>query len=156
MRKTTVSKKMLDRMYKLLTISCLILLSGIVITGTEASTLTYNGTVDASPTPIGGPDCLSCHNDTFTGVHKNINSGATASGVNPVNKRCWGCHQSDGTQPVTGSMGDRYKNAYQCADCHDTSTEPYPGVGNAPVSYTHLRTHETVLDLVCRLLLEKK
>ena len=23
-----------------------------------------------------------------------------------------------------------------------------------PVSYTHLRTHETVLDLVCRLLLE--
>ena len=33
--------------------------------------------------------------------------------------------------------------------------------GNAPytyvsVSYTHLRAHETVLDLVCRLLLEKK
>ena len=31
-------------------------------------------------------------------------------------------------------------------------------VGDAPmpVSYTHLRAHETVLDLVCRLLLEKK
>ena len=33
-------------------------------------------------------------------------------------------------------------------------------VGNGytpgPVSYTHLRAHETVLDLVCRLLLEKK
>ena len=26
----------------------------------------------------------------------------------------------------------------------------------APVSYTHLRAHETVLDIVCRLLLEKK
>ena len=26
----------------------------------------------------------------------------------------------------------------------------------APVSYTHLRAHETVLDHVCRLLLEKK
>ena len=26
---------------------------------------------------------------------------------------------------------------------------------NIPVSYTHLRAHETVLDLVCRLLLEK-
>ena len=26
----------------------------------------------------------------------------------------------------------------------------------APVSYTHLRAHETVLDLVCRLLLEKQ
>ena len=25
-----------------------------------------------------------------------------------------------------------------------------------PVSYTHLRAHETVLDLVCRLLFEKK
>ncbi|WDT36729.1 hypothetical protein PVA38_10590 [Streptococcus pneumoniae D39] len=27
---------------------------------------------------------------------------------------------------------------------------------NDSVSYTHLRAHETVLDLVCRLLLEKK
>ena len=29
-------------------------------------------------------------------------------------------------------------------------------VGHEPVSYTHLRAHETVLDIVCRLLLEKK
>ena len=29
-------------------------------------------------------------------------------------------------------------------------------MGANPVSYTHLRAHETVLDLVCRLLLEKK
>ena len=28
--------------------------------------------------------------------------------------------------------------------------------GRTAVSYTHLRAHETVLDLVCRLLLEKK
>ena len=28
--------------------------------------------------------------------------------------------------------------------------------GVVPVSYTHLRAHETVLDIVCRLLLEKK
>mgnify|MGYP003376218899 CR=1 FL=1 len=28
--------------------------------------------------------------------------------------------------------------------------------GLPSVSYTHLRAHETVLDLVCRLLLEKK
>ena len=32
---------------------------------------------------------------------------------------------------------------------YDDSTFHYP------VSYTHLRAHETVLDLVCRLLLEK-
>src|SRR5664280_802984 len=31
-----------------------------------------------------------------------------------------------------------------------------PATGPRPVSYTHLRAHETVLDLVCRLLLEKK
>ena len=31
-----------------------------------------------------------------------------------------------------------------------------PGARLLPVSYTHLRAHETVLDLVCRLLLEKK
>ena len=31
-----------------------------------------------------------------------------------------------------------------------------PYVLSGPVSYTHLRAHETVLDLVCRLLLEKK
>src|SRR5664280_48159 len=30
------------------------------------------------------------------------------------------------------------------------------GIASRSVSYTHLRAHETVLDLVCRLLLEKK
>ena len=30
------------------------------------------------------------------------------------------------------------------------------GIAFDAVSYTHLRAHETVLDLVCRLLLEKK
>ena len=29
-------------------------------------------------------------------------------------------------------------------------------IASIAVSYTHLRAHETVLDLVCRLLLEKK
>ena len=35
---------------------------------------------------------------------------------------------------------------------------PLPGtiMDIKAVSYTHLRAHETVLDLVCRLLLEKK
>ena len=31
-----------------------------------------------------------------------------------------------------------------------------PGEQYLPVSYTHLRAHETEADLVCRLLLEKK
>ena len=36
----------------------------------------------------------------------------------------------------------------------DESGGVLPGI--SAVSYTHLRAHETVLDLVCRLLLEKK
>ena len=43
----------------------------------------------------------------------------------------------------------------------DVSFDVVPGeifglLGPNAVSYTHLRAHETVLDLVCRLLLEKK
>ena len=41
------------------------------------------------------------------------------------------------------------------SDCDDTNPLIYPGADET-VSYTHLRAHETVLDLVCRLLLEKK
>ena len=41
------------------------------------------------------------------------------------------------------------------AEVHDLSgLHVWPGLID-PVSYTHLRAHETVLDLVCRLLLEK-
>ena len=36
----------------------------------------------------------------------------------------------------------------------DAAVQMWGGLG--AVSYTHLRAHETVLDLVCRLLLEKK
>ena len=36
------------------------------------------------------------------------------------------------------------------------AADPQTVPGETPVSYTHLRAHETVLDIVCRLLLEKK
>ena len=40
---------------------------------------------------------------------------------------------------------------------HDTvSGNPVAFHAMRAVSYTHLRAHETVLDLVCRLLLDKK
>ena len=50
-----------------------------------------------------------------------------------------------GAVSVQGTM-----NGYgeRCGNCDLTTI--------IPVSYTHLRAHETVLDLVCRLLLEKK
>src|SRR5450759_5843552 len=45
--------------------------------------------------------------------------------------------------------------ASRCAATHAISPRFRPcGIG--PVSYTHLRAHETRHDLVCRLLLEKK
>ena len=40
---------------------------------------------------------------------------------------------------------------------HDAAAIPmFLAIIAVAVSYTHLRAHETVLDLVCRLLLEKK
>src|SRR5659263_783536 len=46
-----------------------------------------------------------------------------------------------------------------CAGPSSTPTSPVASArraARAPVSYTHLRAHETRHDLVCRLLLEKK
>ena len=42
------------------------------------------------------------------------------------------------------------------ARVHRRSGEASSADPREAVSYTHLRAHETVLDLVCRLLLEKK
>ena len=50
--------------------------------------------------------------------------------------------------PDAGAVGDDFVGGRIAAS--------EAGGGPDPVSYTHLRAHETVLDLVCRLLLEKK
>src|SRR5664280_1634631 len=48
------------------------------------------------------------------------------------------------------------KRKYECNHRHsELSHQPNSPISES-VSYTHLRAHETVLDLVCRLLLEKK
>ena len=67
---------------------------------------------------------------------------------------------------VSGDQGVGSAGGCQVKERHveRISTERYGrwwlrnanGLGAGPVSYTHLRAHETVLDLVCRLLLEKK
>src|SRR5665811_1747056 len=44
----------------------------------------------------------------------------------------------------------------ECQNCKFSKNCTKRKDGIRPVSYTHLRAHETVLDLVCRLLLEKK
>src|SRR5450756_3018833 len=43
-----------------------------------------------------------------------------------------------------------------CGDPHRNRLMVMEGGHTQPVSYTHLRAHETRHDLVCRLLLEKK
>ena len=61
---------------------------------------------------------------------------------------------------MTEALGDRCQivgDDLFCTNVELLGRGIEEGAANAiPVSYTHLRAHETVLDLVCRLLLEKK
>ena len=60
-----------------------------------------------------------------------------------------------------GAIGASYGgySVFMLAGIHENRFKTFlahDGIYDMPVSYTHLRAHETVLDLVCRLLLEKK
>src|SRR5664280_3453209 len=57
--------------------------------------------------------------------------------------------------PVGPALGQHGVNIMEFCKQYNAATEAQRG-NVIPVSYTHLRAHETVLDLVCRLLLEKK
>ena len=69
-------------------------------------------------------------------------------------------------QPLAGSddqlaylsrnLGDHAQAAFENVQGRDLPHFERAVHYSGPVSYTHLRAHETVLDLVCRLLLEKK
>ncbi|MFZ3060903.1 MAG: hypothetical protein WA102_14340 [Candidatus Methanoperedens sp.] len=89
---------------------------------------------DVSAGAGGGPDCKACHNfggnaqgkivnfsamNDSLAIHRNLNSGATAV-VDAENKKCWACHTTNGTAPQAGNhtLVDRYKNPYNCTDCH--------------------------------------
>ena len=68
--------------------------------------------------------------------------------------------ESNGTmsnrlQAVGVSASSDTRNAYRANLFSANGYEEFIS-GVISVSYTHLRAHETVLDLVCRLLLEKK
>ena len=63
-----------------------------------------------------------------------------------------------GVRPNVTDLGVRVGDAVDPANSLDI-VEVHLAAGQLglqAVSYTHLRAHETVLDLVCRLLLEKK
>ncbi|WP_460413947.1 hypothetical protein, partial [Staphylococcus aureus] len=61
------------------------------------------------------------------------------------------------TQGVSSAASDVYKRQ---ESIRGLRTSLYFSMmearNNIPVSYTHLRAHETLSDLVCRLLLEKR
>ena len=128
--------------------------------GTSADSITdfMHNLTDVS-TRVSGPDCISCHDYNKTdadalhrinntamkaGVHASLNKNATNPwNVSDDNKKCWGCHSSNGTGPSKYylnyyDMGDRFANPYQCFDCHGNSTEyAYLNVINATKVFQH-------------------
>src|SRR5665811_2580913 len=64
---------------------------------------------------------------------------------------------SEALDGIPGDLGELMSNVAVTVQ-HDSGPAGLVGLyqGVPSVSYTHLRAHETVLDLVCRLLLEKK
>ena len=63
-------------------------------------------------------------------------------------------HPVDSGEPDDDVRGEQRVDLKELALVHDVPDDLVHVV--RPVSYTHLRAHETVLDLVCRLLLETK
>src|SRR5450759_4238858 len=59
-------------------------------------------------------------------------------------------------QVVGFGIAAQRENVWFLSQLYVLPSEQRHGIGHAPVSYTHLRAHETRHDLVCRLLLEKK
>ncbi len=107
-----------------------------------------------------GPDCIGCHDygkpdskalhrinnsamNGSTAMHRNLNSNANNSsvGVSGENRKCWGCHTSNGTPPASfNDMGDRFANPYECYDCHNSTGKPYDNVSSALNVSRHFRS----------------
>ena len=84
-----------------------------------------------------------------------LDRSAAASEVYKRQSGVRGRRRRRGRAPDLRARGDAPGAARQAA--LDRGGQPRPRArGAAPVSYTHIRAHETVLDIVCRLLLEKK
>src|SRR5665213_142041 len=81
---------------------------------------------------------------------------ANHRGVQNANRTAF-AEVAGGTGPAAGSiswvqLGVNQRDAQMLATSNDKANR----ICMAPVSYTHLRAHETGRNLVCRLLLEKK
>src|SRR5450756_190950 len=82
-------------------------------------------------------------------------AGGSGSGKTTVAEKIM--HET--TQPVVFLKQDSYYRNFDGMSIEEKRAINYDhpsAYDNDPVSYTHLRAHETRHDLVCRLLLEKK
>src|SRR5665809_160653 len=93
-----------------------------------------------------------------------IGGGRTVSafGCSPLRYQCLHRGPAAGLQPGHRSTRTHPSQVPRPEACRDAQHRREPasarllGYRDDPVSYTHLRAHETKANLVCRLLLEKK
>ena len=141
------------------------------------------GVLDSHLVPVaGGPDCLSCHDygktasqrinnsamNSSNASHARLNNNSrNTSDVSAQNKKCWGCHSINGSQPGNTSMGNRYDNPYKCYDCHNATSKPYANAstglnvsehfkGGAQIIAASTATDNSSSCLVCHNLNELK
>ena len=98
-----------------------------------------------------------CIRDSIEGAHAHVPGSGYGHAVPNVAALVVGTTGVGAGANGIAVVGDHtiHRVDRQCG-AGDSAGRWYRGaVADAPVSYTHLRAHETVLDLVCRLLLEK-
>src|SRR5450756_3078732 len=109
-------------------------------TSESSSGARYSGKIETTSMRISGLRLTVVGQQTARGVQHD----ATADDVDHRHDRTHERHQGAGARRLTD---DEHVMRGQVLDVQN---------GAHPVSYTHLRAHETRHDLVCRLLLEKK
>ena len=108
-------------------------------------------------------DCLSeqLHIEPRQQVNQLCNGLAHQMRLARAKANCVGCGRNKTCNTLTAvpgeMLGELKATLYRrTSDALEVETPVSMEMRLEPVSYTHLRAHETVLDLVCRLLLEKK
>ena len=103
----------------------------------------------------------TCNPEGFDAKNANLDMARWRVHANPAvdtarQNRAFGAYKfstTDGTEtfPVAFGMVEGWPWPHRCDPAKYRRLH-----ATVPVSYTHLRAHETLMNLVCRLLLEKK
>ena len=105
-------------------------------------------------TCVGGEFTFTNTSPGISGSQWDFGDGTTSTLTSPTHS-----YTASGVFPVTLTVTSALNGCTATiAQFVNVSITPVAAFTPMPdtVSYTHLRAHETVLDLVCRLLLEKK